>query len=165
MLMLPDEYLMAAAQAREPDIVVHNINGDYLRRWYVIPRNKEFNIYLHNFVGDDDDRALHDHPWHSMSLILKGGYIEHLPSGLQTIRRPGEIIYRLPEDSHRVALHRDRQGIPLPAWTVFITGARVREWGFHCPKGWVQWDKFVSANDSGAVGKGCDAAEQEVANG
>lgn len=49
----------------------------YLTRWRVLPRNKWFNIYLHRFIHGDDDRALHDHPWHSASLILDGRYIEH----------------------------------------------------------------------------------------
>lgn len=155
MLMLNGDYIMAAAQTRAPDIIVHNANGDYLRRWYVIPRNPEFNVYLHHFVGDDDDRALHDHPWHSVSLILQGGYIEHLPGGATILRMPGELIPRRPEDAHRIQLHRDRQGNPLPAWTLFTTGARVREWGFHCPNGWVDWRKFTAANDSGAIGLGC----------
>lgn len=49
----------------------------YLTRWHIIPRNPWFNIYLHYFEHGDDDRALHDHPWRSASLILDGRYIEH----------------------------------------------------------------------------------------
>jgi hypothetical protein len=49
----------------------------YLTRWHVLPRNKWFNIYLHRFLHGDDDRALHDHPWRSASLILEGRYTEH----------------------------------------------------------------------------------------
>ena len=49
----------------------------YLTRWHMIPRNPWFNIYLHFFVHGDDDRALHDHPWRSWSLLLDGGYREH----------------------------------------------------------------------------------------
>ena len=50
----------------------------YLTRWHVLPRNKWFNIYLHRFIHGDDDRALHDHPWHSASLILDGRWITDL---------------------------------------------------------------------------------------
>ncbi|SID67872.1 Protein of uncharacterised function (DUF550) [Mycobacteroides abscessus subsp. abscessus] len=46
----------------------------YLLRWYVIPRNRWLNIYLHKFLRDDDDRALHDHPWWFVSLMLWGQY-------------------------------------------------------------------------------------------
>lgn len=49
----------------------------YLTRWHLIPRNRWFNLYLHKFVHGDDERALHDHPWPSASLILGGRYIEH----------------------------------------------------------------------------------------
>jgi hypothetical protein len=31
----------------------------------------------------------------------------------------------------------------------------VRDWGFHCPQGWVPWRKFVAADNPGAVGRGC----------
>lgn len=50
---------------------------DYLKRWHLLPRNRWFNIYLHHFVHGDDDRALHDHPWASASLLLEGRYREH----------------------------------------------------------------------------------------
>jgi hypothetical protein len=150
------DHIMAAARQRQPDFIVKRADGDYLRRWWVIPRNDDFNVYLHQFVQDDDDRALHDHPWHSVSLILAGGYIEHLPSGLQVLRLPGELVYRRPEDAHRVSLHRDAFGKPIEAWSLFITGARIRDWGFLCPQGWVRWEQFTSANDPGAVGRGCD---------
>jgi hypothetical protein len=49
-----------------------------MRRWWVIPRNKFFNIYLHHFLHSDDDRALHDHPWWNVSILLRSGsYVEH----------------------------------------------------------------------------------------
>lgn len=62
-------------------ITLDGIDGgpkrDYLKRWHMIPRNPWFNIYLHYFVHGDDDRALHDHPWASASLLLEGRYREH----------------------------------------------------------------------------------------
>lgn len=62
-------------------IMLDGIDGGprrpYLTRWHIIPRNRWFNLYLHKFVHGDDDRALHDHPWASASLILDGRYIEH----------------------------------------------------------------------------------------
>ena len=62
-------------------IMLDGIDGgpkrEYLWRWHVIPRNRWFNIYLHKFAHGDDDRALHDHPWRSWSLLLDGRYREH----------------------------------------------------------------------------------------
>ena len=46
--------------AREPDFV---IGDNYLRRWWVIPRNEFCSVYLHEINASDDDRAFHDHPW------------------------------------------------------------------------------------------------------
>ena len=36
-------------------------------------------LYVHHFLRSDQDRDLHDHPWHFTSLILWGGYVEELP--------------------------------------------------------------------------------------
>lgn len=126
---------------------------DYLRRWWVIPRNPVFNIYLHNIRGPDDDRALHDHPWVNLSILLNGGYQEWLVDGYR-VRHPGEWVWRWPWTAHRL--------VPLPAeqygqcWTLFITGPRVRDWGFLCPQGWRSHNVFNDPNDNSKVGKGCD---------
>jgi len=53
----------------------------YLIRYYVFLKNRKhfpFNITLHKvLVGDEP--TLHDHPWNYATLILKGGYWEHIP--------------------------------------------------------------------------------------
>jgi hypothetical protein len=145
---------------RQPDFIVGGTEYPYLLRWYVIPRNRWCNIYLHKFLRDDDDKALHDHPWHSLSVVLKGGYFEVLPfqsEELVVLREPGDVILRRAEHSHRIALHRDlsTRNKLVPAWTLFITGPRVRQWGFHCPKGWVHWKHFTDLDDPGKSGRGC----------
>ena len=130
---------------RKPDIVI----GDgYLSRWWLLPRNKYFNIYLHKFAGSDDDRALHDHPWFSCSFLLKGEMIEHQIDGKRYIPwlRP---VFRTAKFAHRLEL------IKGPVWTIFVTGPRIRSWGFHCPKGWRHWREFTS-DDGVTIGKGCD---------
>lgn len=140
---------------RPPDFV---IGDDYMLRWWVIPRNRWFNVYLHCIGRDDDDRALHDHPWWNISIILKGSYRE-ITDELRSIegnvtyretrvREPGDIVFRRAEEAHRLEV------VKGPVWSLFITGRRVREWGFHCPKGWVHWTDFTS-DDGRSVGKGC----------
>lgn len=42
-----------------------------------------------------------------------------------------------------------------PCWTLFVTGPRIRNWGFHCPNGWVRWEAFTPPADKGSVGRGC----------
>ena len=139
---------------RPPDRI---INDSYLLRWHIIPRNRFCNIYLHCFLGSDDDRALHDHPWWSLSFLLKGELIEHTEDfGYDgEVIKTSKVVRRfLPKIRYAKFAHR----IELPgkeAWTLFITGPKVRTWGFHCPKGWVPWRHFTDATGN-QIGRGCD---------
>lgn len=158
------------ASVRTPDFIVgaDNPDGAYLRRWWLLPRNPVLNIYLHHFLRDDDDRALHDHPWIWCSLLLSGGYIEHTIAAGGVHRRQereaGSMKVSGPWRAHRVELLKVRDFVatqpdnvrPLSCWTLFITGPRLRTWGFHCPKGWVPWQRFTAAGNPGEVGQGCD---------
>ncbi len=146
---------------RTPDIIIGGAAEPYLRRWWLIPRNRWFNIYLHQFLRDDDDRALHDHPWAwNASILLSGRYHECLPGRIQKLRRPGRVYFRWGKAPHRIMLER-KDGLSdksvVPAWTIFITGPVVRPWGFYCPQGWRDWREFTNPADGGAtVGRGCD---------
>lgn len=142
---------------RPPDFVIGPEADLHLRRWWVIPRNKWFNIYLHQFLRSDDPRALHDHPWMNPSIVLKGAYLEHLQDGRVKLRKPWRpwVFWRLPmrraTTAHRVALIDGK-----PVWTLFLTGPLVRPWGFLCPKGWVPWKDFVLVRPGGnETGNGC----------
>lgn len=148
---------MRPAMRRWPDVVIGGADRPYLRRWWLIPRNPIFNIYLHQFLRSDDDRALHDHPWVNCSILLKGRYVEHTiaAGGIErrVERRAGAVKFRLPWAAHRVEIAEGET-----CWTLFITGPRLREWGFHCPAGWVHWRQFTDpATDGATVGRGCDA--------
>lgn len=168
-------WLMTRAMLRKPDFVIGGNERPYLLRWWLIPRNPIFNVYLHQFFRSDDDRALHDHPWVNCSIVLDGGYIEHriAAGGIhhRIERKAGDIVCRLPRTAHRIELHSKRVvntqdgkrtwvAMEQPCWTLFITGPRIRSWGFHCPDaGWVHWRKFTDPATNGTtVGKGCGAA-------
>jgi len=146
--------LIARAQQRRPDFIIGGAEAPYLRRWWVIPRNRFFNIYLHQFLRSDDDRALHDHPWFNLSLLLRGRYVEHTirAGGVARAveRRAGAIKLRSPWTAHRVEIIPGEE-----CWTLFVTGPVVRTWGFHCTRGWRPWREFVDARDTGSVGRGC----------
>ena len=142
---------------RNPDQII----GDrYLLRWFLIPKNKWFNIYLHKFESSDDDRALHDHPWWSVSFLLKGiiseVYYEDKELGKEfKDKKPKQQFawrfipfFRRARYAHRVVLHSDC------AWTLFITGPKSREWGFYCPKGWIHWELFCDETGD-KRGPGC----------
>jgi hypothetical protein len=138
---------------RPPDFIIGPKDDPYLRRWFLVPRNSVCNIYLHEIRHDDDDRALHDHPWDFDSVILKGSYIEHsvlAKEPWQNIYRKGMVNSKRAESAHRI------QVLDGPVLTLVVTGPRRRDWGFHCPNGWRPWQEFCDDRDSGLVGKGCE---------
>ena len=99
-------------------------------------------------ISNDDDRALHDHPWYSVSFLLRGEMLEHSFKGARFI--PWLIpVFRSAKFAHRLEL------VKGPVWTVFITGPRLREWGFYCPNGWRHWTAFTS-DDGRNIGRGCE---------
>ncbi len=150
-----------------PHFIVGDPANPYLHRWYIIPRNDWCCIYLHKFLRDDDDRAMHDHPWYSLSFLLRGRYLEQMDT-VSMFGEPGvgkrmrswgwffkgmggfPIVFRRATHRHRVELLDGK-----PVWTLFITGPRVREWGFHCPGRWVHWKDFVDSTNTGNIGRGC----------
>jgi hypothetical protein len=158
-------WLLGIPYTRSPDFIIGDPERPYMLRWWVIPRNKFFNVYLHCFLRDDDDRALHDHPWVWCSWLLRGGYIEHtIAAGgihYRRMRKTGSVRLCLPSTAHRVELLPDLDApgrLKWQCWTLFITGPTVREWGFHCPeRGWVHWKEFTAPNQKGQIGKGCGA--------
>lgn len=137
-----------AKMQRAPDFI---IGDNYLRRWWIIPRNEGCNVYLHEINRSDDDRALHDHPWDNTSFLIAGSYIEHTPES-HFVREAGSTIERKATDAHRLEVADGS-----PAISLFMTGPKLREWGFHCPQGWRLWSDFVDARDSGQIGRGCGA--------
>jgi hypothetical protein len=139
---------------RPPDFVIGGHESPYLKRWYVFPRNTWGNIYIHEYHRPDDDRALHDHPWRSFSLCLSGTIIDVTKSVTKPVS-VGDVALRSANNAHRIDLPPGQIG----QRTLFIMGPRVREWGFHCPKGWVPWKEFTASNetgDSSRVGRGCE---------
>lgn len=145
------------ARRHPADEIIGGRDNPYLLRWYLTPHNPDGNTYLHHFLRSDDDRALHDHPWDNTSIVLCGEYIEHTiaAGGIhnRVLRKAGDVFHRRAEDAHRIELVNGD-----PAWTLFLTGPKRREWGFHCPEaGWVHWRDFCAPDDAGAVGPGCGA--------
>lgn len=128
------------------------IGENYLTRWHIIPRNRWCNIYLHRFIGSDDDRALHDHPWWSWSILFSGTLVEFyqqvdqaeyspwITTSITLRRRVRRWLpcFRSAQHAHRLEL------IKGPAWTLFITGPRSRDWGFHSKMGWIKWDDYLA---------------------
>ena len=134
------------------------------------------NVYLHCFHRDDDDRALQDHPSWAVSYMIRGAYIEHTIEDGGIHRRnifiAGHLRCLPATKAHRIELFSidtifvktgpnsyDARGCSTKkacAWTLFMFGPTLREWGFHCPhRGWVPWQEFTAAGKPGEVGQGC----------
>lgn len=106
----------------------------YLERFYLLcgPRLR---VLLHHFHASDPE-DLHDHPWKNFSLVLRGDYFEHIPHPSKATvivlhRRRGDFVLRDAMQAHRIIV-AGQSTISL-----FITGRRVRNWGFFTKAGWV----------------------------
>jgi hypothetical protein len=138
-------------------------------RWFVIPRNRFCNVYLHNFLRDDEE-DLHDHRMINISVVLQGEYMEQLfvkppQSGMPLPGLTSRCVrrlrprFRLPSTAHRVVLFK-QDNKPIPIWSLFIGLPHWRDWGFWCPgvvmtrradgrpvhRGnarWVPWQEYI----------------------
>lgn len=126
---------------RPHQVITLDSGATYLKRWYVIPRNRRLNVYVHWFMASDQP-PVHCHPWDFASLVLFGAYTEVTEAGSQR-RRPGSFARRVATHRHQIVLDQDSSGRELPCLTLVITGPRRRLWGFWCGPGrFVPWDKF-----------------------
>lgn len=116
------------------------------------PERTAWRLRLHHYVRGDADRALHNHPWWGLSLILVGGYREeyrdadHDPLGADTytvrmrVLTPLSVNFITPETFHRIDL-RERD-----AWTLFLSSPARGSWGF--------WDRATNTyEDNVAFGE------------
>lgn len=110
----------------------------YFRRW-VIPLPLGYAIRIHNWLGEDDTRYLHDHPFWMVIICISGGYTDVNDNGLD-ILRIGSIRFRKATYKHSVTK-------PLPnTWTLLITGPDKRRWGFWVKNKLIKRDKYFIVN-------------------
>ena len=125
--------------------------GVHMLRWHLIPRNLfRFNIYLHKIYANDDERAVHDHPWNSFSIKLFGGTLIEIYKDSHTdisggnwsligSRTPPRLCYRSADFAHRLEIPGK------PVWTLFFTGRYRKSWYFHCPdRGMVHYSHMTT---------------------
>lgn len=133
---------------RQADVVMQRppakrIGESYLTRWHIVPKNRLFNVYLHHVQADDPDDKLHDHPWlFNCSIVLRGRIEETLPRGRRVLGC-GSMTARLSRAPHRLALQSD------DSLTLFITGPKIRRWGFYTERGWVDSSDYLQADGNG----------------
>jgi len=125
-------------------------NEPYLERYYLFLKDRgehfPFNVFLHRFLKSDID-DLHDHPWPYATLILKGGYYEWTPQFGADGKKIGEIARWCGPGSFRWApansYHRIELDPSVECWTLFMPGAKQRDWGFMVKNKWVQWEQYL----------------------
>lgn len=137
----------------------------YVQRWFV--QTPLGTARVHHFMRSDDDRALHDHPWSFVTLVVRGSYrdITACPwcaDGKVRIQRwpepeagpecgpclgtgvrvdeltPGSVRYRPAEHQHRV----ESDG----AWTIVLSGRKRRTWGFWEGAKFTRWREYLALN-------------------
>ena len=131
-----------------PDVTIAPEGTPYLYRWYMQPNDKaQSNEMFHIQIASDPERPLHDHPWDNVSVILAGKYDEILnicPDQMKvpiTVRRnKGDIVLRYAYYAHRLVLP---EGTPY-VMTRFVTGPKLRDWGFWYPDGWHHNEQHVA---------------------
>jgi hypothetical protein len=132
-------------------IVMDRVNNEpYLERYYVFLKDRKwfpFNVFVHKFLKSDPD-DLHDHPWPYFTLILKGGYYEWIPlkAGDGSIigqkkvwRGPGHFRFCRSSSLHRIELHEN-----IVAWTLFMPGPHLKDWGFIHKGQWIQHEQYLN---------------------
>jgi hypothetical protein len=147
MLKLLDKLMIRLNRKK---LIYDRVDGElYLTRYYLFLKERSkfpFNIFLHKF-HKSDDVVLHDHPWSYITVIIKGGYWEWTPifdkKGKKitekcTWRGPGNVKLAPANSYHRVEIDPE-----IAAWTLFIPGAKQREWGFLVKNTWVQWEQYL----------------------
>lgn len=142
---------------RTPYFHIYGPDGRlYMRRWWLLPKWcldfdsrrgypmpkkwMPFSIRLHHIVRPDADRHLHDHPFNFRTIVLAGGYMEQTePDGPVRPILPGDT-YRSPARRfHRIAIVTD-----AGAWSLFIMGRRVNDWGFLVDGHKVPWQQYLA---------------------
>ena len=142
----------------------------YMERDFLIPfePDNKLNCRIHRILTSDDDRAMHDHPWATMSIILDGGYWEIMPYDQdqdpaldsqrfhRVWRIRGDVIRRKATDRHRLEVS-PKVG---PATTMFVMGEYENKWGFYTPEGKVYWKTYLGIEDSESVSSQQEATHE-----
>lgn len=115
-----------------------DVRSEYITRLHLI-KTPWFAICVHWLNHPDPEPDRHDHPVSFLSLILRGRYIElrgEPPFGDMVTRNWFNFVRAT--DTHQIVWVAPR------TTTICLMGPKVREWGFHTPKGWVRWKDYYA---------------------
>lgn len=147
---------------KNPYFHLKHADGSYYmeRYWLIGPNFTGYTVRLHIGHTPDLDRAMHDHPWGFVSVVLRGWYHEQRPLvadpcfdgdspqeiATVTVREAGSIAKRRATDRHRISVVAPDGYVSL-----FIAGPKRHWWGFFTPKGKVHWQDYESAHNNTAI--------------
>jgi hypothetical protein len=159
---------------RKPDLIIGPRDNPQTLRWHLF-RWRGWQLALHKWMRSDDDRALHDHSGHNMSVILNGGYWEIVRSREWADENTdydkddpkansgwahvgdGEFYREVDREYFRWPLvpyfrkaetpHRIKLAPDSVVWSLWLRWPPIREWGFWCPKGWRHWKEYCNTRD------------------
>jgi hypothetical protein len=88
--------------------------------------NRLLGVYLHRFPASPHSPlvAAHDHPWHFVSLVLRGGYDETCCAQHWEPRRRGDVSVRWARTVHRIRVHTGG------ALTLCVRGPKTQDWSY-----------------------------------
>ena len=139
-------------------IVMDRVDSEpYLERYYVFLKDRKwfpFNVFIHKFLKSDPD-DVHDHPWPYATLILKGGYYEWVPEFNSKNEKIGERRFWRGPGHFRLcrstSYHRIELKPGVTAWTMFMPGPQLREWGFLVNNKWIKHDIYIQERTDAAA--------------
>ena len=99
-----------------------NPESPYLIRWTFLFFN--FSIRIHHWIGSDDKRFFHDHPWDFISVVIKGSYTNVTPEGRFNVKA-GSVWKSTALKRHYLEIPKDG------AWTLLLCGRPFHKWGFY----------------------------------
>lgn len=174
-------YLIRRAERTPYTHLLHTDGSPYMMRYWLVPygfdnpvspwrrplawllQRFDIAIRVHHICTADLDRALHDHPWSFLSVVLHGFYIEKRPikispcffehysddfhgtyeRGAFTFRKCGSVAFRHATDRHRIT-----DVCSGGVWTLFITGPQRQWWGFYTPKGKIYYRDYIDNKEA-----------------
>jgi hypothetical protein len=118
----------------------------YFRLWAVL--FKKWSVRLHQWLGDDDHRHPHNHPYWFVTVVLRGGYDDVTYETIDNAvlvkdverMRAGMIRFRPADHMHSV------QNVRPNTWTFLITGAPMFRWGFLVKGKIIKRDKYFAVH-------------------
>ena len=129
-----DRFIRRVSRSKS-GVLIGPPDNPLMTRFYVIPKNPVFNIYLHH-IHRSDEGDLHDHRAANISVILWGRYYEQRFSGKViegrayprlrvTVVERLQPQFRWARTPHRLILMHGE------VWSLFVKFPHTQSWGFY----------------------------------